>query len=129
MPPGRPGCEKSAPVPLRIISAILSHEAASPVSARHVASCGCSGCTKRRASARPCLSLIEAERESARTSVGQGMRRPFLAFFAEDGIDHQRYPVQIRAAIMSQPIPVEPFSTALNRKPVYADIALAGNFL
>jgi len=73
------------------------------------------------------MSLVEAERAFARTSVEKGVRESFLEFFAEDGINFQPHPVKTRAAILQRPAPATRPPIVLNWEPAYADISNAGD--
>jgi ketosteroid isomerase-like protein len=70
-------------------------------------------------------SMVATERAFARTSVEQGMRDAFLAFFAEDGISFEPEPVNTKEAMRKRPGGRPAFT--LNWSPVYGDVALAGD--
>jgi ketosteroid isomerase-like protein len=72
-------------------------------------------------------SLVAAEKAFARTSVEKGIRESFLAFFADDGINFQPHPTKTRAAYLSRPAPAARPAVELNWKPVWADVAEAGD--
>lgn len=73
------------------------------------------------------VSLVEAERAFARTSVERGVRESFLAFFADDGINFQPHPTKTREAYLTRPAPPERPPVTLNWEPVFADVSRAGD--
>jgi ketosteroid isomerase-like protein len=73
------------------------------------------------------VSLVEAERAFARTSVERGMRESFLAFFAEDGINFQPHPTKTREAYLKRPAPAVRPPVTLNWEPIFADVSNAGD--
>lgn len=68
-------------------------------------------------------SLVETEREFARTSVAKGIHDSFLAFLAEDGILFRPRPVNGKEWIASHP----PARGVLSWRPIYADVSRAGD--
>lgn len=72
-------------------------------------------------------SLVEAERSFARTSVEKGVRDSFLEFFADDGINFQPGPTNTKEFFRSRPAPTGKPVVVLDWRPVYADIAEAGD--
>jgi len=73
------------------------------------------------------VSLVEAERAFARTSVERGVRESFLAFFADDGINFQPHPTNTREAFLKRPAPTLPPPVTLNWEPIFADVSRAGD--
>jgi ketosteroid isomerase-like protein len=73
------------------------------------------------------VSLVEAERAFARTSVERGVRESFLAFFAEDGINFQPHPTKTREAFLKRPAPAARQPFTLNWEPIFADVSRAGD--
>ncbi|HEV7905736.1 MAG TPA: nuclear transport factor 2 family protein [Pyrinomonadaceae bacterium] len=73
------------------------------------------------------VSLVEAERAFARTSVERGVRESFLAFFAEDGINFQPHPTKTREAFLKRPAPPTRPPVTLNWEPIFADVSSAGD--
>lgn len=73
------------------------------------------------------VSLVEAERAFARTSVERGIRESFLAFFADDGINFQPHPTKTREAYLKRPAPIQRPPVTLNWEPVFADVSRAGD--
>ena len=73
------------------------------------------------------VSLVEAERAFARTSVERGVRESFLAFFADDGINFQPHPTVTREAILKRPAPATRPPVTLNWEPIWADVSRAGD--
>lgn len=73
------------------------------------------------------VSLVEAERAFARTSVERGVRESFLAFFADDGISFQPHPTNTRAAYLKRPAPPTRPPITLNWEPIFADVSRAGD--
>lgn len=73
------------------------------------------------------VSLVEAERAFARTSVERGVRESFLAFFAEDGINFQPHPTKTREAFLKRPAPTVRPPVTLNWEPIFADVSSAGD--
>jgi len=72
-------------------------------------------------------SLVEAERAFARTSVAEGPRAAFIAFFAEDGINFQPHPTKTREAFLQRPAPAQLPPVTLDWQPVYADVSGGGD--
>lgn len=72
-------------------------------------------------------SLADAERAFASMSVRQGMRKAFLAHFADDGIAFQPHPVVYKDAVKDQPAPANPSAFTLNWKPVFGDVSETGD--
>jgi ketosteroid isomerase-like protein len=72
------------------------------------------------------VSLVEAERAFARTSVERGVRESFLAFFADDGINFQPHPTKTREAFLKRPAPATRPPVTLNWEPIFADVSSAG---
>ena len=73
------------------------------------------------------VSLVEAERAFARTSVERGVRESFLAFFADDGINFQPHPTNTREAYLKRPAPPARPPITLDWEPVFADVSRAGD--
>ena len=73
------------------------------------------------------VSLVEAERAFARTSVERGVRESFLAFFADDGINFQPHPTKTREAFLKRPAPATRPPVTLNWEPIFADVSSAGD--
>jgi len=73
-------------------------------------------------------SLVTAEREFARMSADAGLRAAFLANFADDGVNFQPAPVNIRQAFAARPAPADPKGVTLAWEPVAAGIARSGDF-
>jgi ketosteroid isomerase-like protein len=73
------------------------------------------------------VSLVEAERAFARTSVERGVRESFLAFFADDGINFQPHPTKTREAYLKRPAPTTRPPVTLNWEPIFADVSRAGD--
>ena len=73
------------------------------------------------------VSLVEAERSFARTSVERGVREAFLAFFADDGINFQPHPTNTREAYLKRPAPAVRPPVTLYWDPVFADVSRAGD--
>ena len=73
------------------------------------------------------VSLVEAERAFARTSVERGVRESFLAFFADDGINFQPHPTKTREAFLKRPVPATRPPVTLNWEPIFADVSRAGD--
>jgi ketosteroid isomerase-like protein len=73
------------------------------------------------------VSLVEAERAFAKTSVERGVRESFLAFFAEDGINFQPHPTKTREAYLKRPAPTARPPVTLNWEPIFADVSSAGD--
>jgi ketosteroid isomerase-like protein len=73
------------------------------------------------------VSLVEAERAFARTSVERGVRESFLAFFADDGINFQPHPTNTKEAYLKRPAPPVRPPITLNWEPIFADVSRAGD--
>lgn len=73
------------------------------------------------------LSLVEAERAFARTSVEKGIRASFIEFFADDGIGFGPHPMKMKEAYLRRPAPATKPPVTLNWQPVYADVSQAGD--
>ena len=71
------------------------------------------------------LSLVEAERAFARTSVQIGVRDSFIKFFAEDGINFTPHPTKTKEELSQRPATKSPI--VLDWGPVFADISQAGD--
>ena len=71
------------------------------------------------------LSLVEAERDFARTSVKLGVRDSFIQFFAEDGINFTPHPTKTKENLSKRPATKSPL--VLDWGPVFADISQAGD--
>jgi ketosteroid isomerase-like protein len=70
-------------------------------------------------------SMVQSERDFARTSVEKGMRHAFIAYLAEDSVVfNPDYPVPGKQ--WAEKIP-QPGNGVLNWHPVYADIAASGD--
>ncbi|HEX9003455.1 MAG TPA: hypothetical protein VGB07_26340 [Blastocatellia bacterium] len=78
------------------------------------------------------LSLANAERAFAKMSVDKGVPVAFYESFAEDGVNFQPHPVNIREAYRKNPPPAPkpgaPPLPVLNWAPIYGDIALSGDW-
>ena len=72
-------------------------------------------------------SLVDSEREFARTSVAQGIRSSFLEYFADDAIVFQPQPVKYKEAVKDLPAPADPLAYTLDWQPLYSDISAAGD--
>ncbi|MEK6335459.1 MAG: hypothetical protein AABM67_10960 [Acidobacteriota bacterium] len=72
-------------------------------------------------------SLVAAEKAFAATSVEQGVRESFLAFFAEDGINFTPHPNKTRESFLKRPAPPVRPPVELNWRPIYADVSHAGD--
>ena len=73
------------------------------------------------------VSLVEAERAFARTSVEKGIRESFIEFFADDGIGFDPHPTRVKEAYLKQPAPATRPPVVLDWQPVYADVSRAGD--
>lgn len=73
------------------------------------------------------LAMINTERAFAETSVEQGWRDAFIAFFADEGINFMPHPVKTREALRQRPPQPRPLSATLNWAPLYGDVARAGD--
>jgi ketosteroid isomerase-like protein len=73
------------------------------------------------------ISLVEAERAFARTSVQKGIRESFIEFFADDGIGFDPHPVKVKEAYLKQPAPATRPPVVLDWQPVYADVSRTGD--
>lgn len=71
--------------------------------------------------------LVAAEKAFAATSVEKGIRDSFLMFFADDGINFQPHPTKTREAFLKRPAPATRPPVELNWRPIYADVARAGD--
>ena len=71
------------------------------------------------------LSLVEAERAFARTSVQIGVRDSFIKFFADDGINFTPHPTKTKKDLSKRPATKSPI--VLDWGPVFADISQAGD--
>lgn len=69
-------------------------------------------------------SLVEAEREFARTSATKGMREAFLAFLADDGIIFRPHAVNGKKWFIESPAT----SALLTWEPARAEVSSAGDF-
>ncbi|HXG66271.1 MAG TPA: nuclear transport factor 2 family protein [Blastocatellia bacterium] len=72
-------------------------------------------------------SLVAAERAFARASVEKGVRESFLMFFADDGINFQPHPVNLKEAYQKRPAPPARPPVTLDWEPIYADVSQAGD--
>jgi ketosteroid isomerase-like protein len=70
------------------------------------------------------MSLVEAERSFARTSVQKGVRDSFLEFFADEGVNFT--PQINNAKEFYSKLPQRPPQSVLDWGPIYADIAASG---
>jgi ketosteroid isomerase-like protein len=70
------------------------------------------------------MSLVEAERSFARTSVQKGIRDSFLEFFADDGVNFTPAPGNAKEFYSKRPAGHSPI--ILDWSPIYADIAASG---
>jgi ketosteroid isomerase-like protein len=71
--------------------------------------------------------LVNAERSFARTSVENGVRASFIAFFADDGINFQPHPTKTKEAMQKGPAPIGPPRVTLNWEPVFAEMSRSGD--
>ena len=71
------------------------------------------------------MSLVEAERAFARTSVAKGIRDSFLEFFADDGVNFTPGPGNAKEFYGKRPAGLSPIT--LDWGPIYADISQAGD--
>ena len=94
--------------------------------------CGClivlsSVCIGQSGSGNASLTtLVESEREFAKTSVEKGARPSFMIFFANDAIVFRPRPVKYKEAMKNVPAPQNPLEATLNWEPIYADVSLSG---
>jgi len=72
-------------------------------------------------------SLVETEREFARTCVERGIRSSFLEYFADDAIVFQPNPVKYKETVRDLPAPADPLAYTLNWEPLFSDISAAGD--
>ena len=75
---------------------------------------------------RSLLSLVEAERTFAKTSVERGARPSFMMFFADDAVVFRPHPVKYKEAMKNVPLPKNSLEATLNWEPIYADISQSG---
>ncbi len=72
-------------------------------------------------------SLVKAEREFARMSVGTSQREAFLANFADDGVWFSPGPENTKDALRKQPAPAGPPVRTLDWEPTTGDVAASGD--
>ena len=72
-------------------------------------------------------SLIESERSFAKLSVEKGVQASFLTWFADDGINFQPQPTNLKESWGSRPVPKDPPPVVLNWAPIYGDISISGD--
>jgi ketosteroid isomerase-like protein len=73
------------------------------------------------------MTMVEAERAFAATSVQKGLRASFLQYFAPNCIGFYPEPANAPQRLRSRPAPAVLPATVLNWYPVYADISQAGD--
>ena len=73
------------------------------------------------------VSLVDTEREFARTSVAQGIRSSFLEYFADDAIVFQPQPVKYKETTGDLPAQADPLAYTLDWQPLYSDVSAAGD--
>ena len=73
------------------------------------------------------LSLANAERAFAKLSVEKGVRESFYQSFAEEGVNFQPHPTNIREAYRKTSAPATLPPVTLNWAPIYGDISMAGD--
>lgn len=71
--------------------------------------------------------LVQTEREFARSCVERGIRSSFLEYFADDAIVFQPHPVKYKEAVKDQPAPADPLAYTLDWEPLFSDISAAGD--
>ncbi len=72
-------------------------------------------------------SLVEAERDFARTCGEKGIRASFLEFFADDGIAFQPHPVRYKEAVKNSPAQQNSPAVTLWWEPIFSDVSAAGD--
>lgn len=73
------------------------------------------------------LKMADTERAFAKLSVEKGVREAFTAFFADDGVNFQPHPVNIKEAFAKQPASANRPPATLNWSPIYGDVAQSGD--
>jgi ketosteroid isomerase-like protein len=85
----------------------------------------CAGQTRKDHAA--LMSLVESEREFAKTSVAIGARPSFMKYFADDAVTFRPHPVKYKEAMKDVPPPKNPTEATLEWEPLWADISRGGD--